>query len=97
MVSSEIRDQFDKDNLVESMSIIHLYFQSIDCSFMNSIYKKYVGNLMKHFYRHVDINRLNILGILEKNKLSDQSHQFTISMYEEYKQLNKPIENGSIV
>jgi len=50
MVSSEIRDQFSKDDLVESMSIIHPHFWSTDSIRMSSIYKKYVSNLMKHLF-----------------------------------------------
>jgi len=75
MVSSEIRYQFSKYDLVKLMSIIHNHFWSSGSVCMSSIYKKYIGNLLKHFYQHVDINRLKILGILMKKEFNDQSHQ----------------------
>lgn len=64
-MSSEIRDRLSKDDLVDSMSIVHPNVWSTNSSCMSSIYKKYVSNLMKHFCQQVEINGLKIPSILD--------------------------------
>lgn len=78
----EIRDRFRRYSLLEAMAIVNPTFWNPvqNEKYMQEDYFKRLNTLIQHFCKPVDINGMNIPGILRKDNLISQSHEFSTTM-----------------
>ena len=92
-LSSEIRDRFPPEELLEAMSIVFPQYWSLDCP---TDFRRMMTTLIQHFCKAKVINGITINGILDESRLRDQSYSFANMMREQYALMENPNEEGVV-
>lgn len=97
-LSSEIRERFPRDELLEAMSVVYpQYWNHRQCS--ETIKVDFIAKikiLQSHFCRETEIQGEHIQGILDGKKLKDQARCFADTMWEQFSKLDNALEYGAI-
>ena len=94
---SEIREQFPRDELLEAMSIIYPQYwdRNQNAKILEDDFINKIKILQSHFCREVEIQGEHIQGILDKEKMVDQSQCFGTTMWYQFSLLGSK-EYGAI-
>ena len=96
-LSSEIREWFPRDELLESMSIIYPQYwdHSQNEKNLEADFIKKIKILRSHFCREAEIQGEHIQGILDREKMIDQTECFARTMWGQFSPLDSK-EYGAI-
>lgn len=70
-LTKEIRERFHRDDLLEAMAVVNPNFQNLVSDYNNigKLFNKHMENIVNHFGKSVEINGVEIKGILDKKAL----------------------------
>ena len=97
-LSSEIRERFPRDELLEAMSVVYpQYWNNFQSpTTLKADFQKKLFFLVHHFCRKVSIHGEEIQGILDSSKLYQQDECFVETMWNQSHVLDNPKECGAI-
>ena len=97
-LSTEIRDRFPRDELLEAMSVVYPQYWN-NCQHDTTLkddFTKKLKILISHFCREAQIEGEQIPGILDRKKMVDQAQCFAETMWMQFRELDNPLEYGAI-
>ena len=96
-LSSEVREWFPRDELLEAMSIVYPQYwdHSQNEKKLEVDFIKKINILQRHFCQEVEIQGEHIQDILDKEKMADQSQCFGKTMWDQFSLLDSK-EYGAI-
>ncbi|KAH9296664.1 hypothetical protein KI387_044244 [Taxus chinensis] len=98
-LSSEIRERFCKDKILEEMGVMNPNFWNTEggrADFVRKHFHKSMGTIMEQFTKTSELKGMEIKGILNTDLLKFQSTNFATTMRNQYKNLDQPSESGAI-
>jgi hypothetical protein len=97
-LSSEIRERFPRDELLEAMSVVYPeYWNNLKCQpTLKRDFVAKLNTLVDHFCKKVEIHGEQVEGILDQSKLFQQATRFAETMWNQFRALENPLEYGAI-
>ena len=97
-LSSEIRERFPRDELLEAMSVVYPeYCNNLKCQpTLKPDFVEKLNTLVDHFCKKVEIHGEQVEGILDQSKLFQQATRFAETMWNRFHALENPLEYGAI-
>jgi hypothetical protein len=85
-LSSEIRERFPRDELLEAMSVVYPeYWNNLKCQpTLKRDFVEKLNTLVDHFCKKVEIHGEQVEGILDQSKLFQQATRFTETMWNQF-------------
>jgi hypothetical protein len=97
-LSSEIRERFPQDDLLEAMSVVYPeYWNNLKCQpTLKRDFVEKLNTLVDHFCKKFEIHGEQVEGILDQSKLFQQVTCFAETMWNKFCALENPLEHGAI-
>jgi hypothetical protein len=97
-LSSEIRERFPRDELLEAMSVVYPeYWNNLKCQpTLKRDFVAKLNTLVDHFCKKVEVHGEQVEGILDQSKLFQQATRFAETMWNQFRALENPLEYGAI-
>ena len=98
-LSSETREQFPRDELLEAMSMVYPQYwnNEKDIDTLKVDFLEKLSILVHHFGKNVKVQGEDIGGILDSLKLYEKNNCFAETMSDQYLVSVKPIEYGAVI